>query len=41
MVVELKGLEYGERLKSLGYTALKLRRKRRDLIQLFKMEIVI
>ena len=37
MVVELKGLEYGERLKRLGYTDLELRRKRGDLIQLYKV----
>ena len=37
MVVDLKGLEYGERLKRLGYTDLELRRKRGDLIQLYKV----
>ncbi len=37
MVVELKGLEYGERLKRLGYTNLELRRKRGDSIQLYKV----
>ena len=37
MVLELKGLEYGDRLKRLGYTDLELRRKRGDLIQLYKV----
>ena len=37
MVQELKGMEYGERLKKLGYTNLEMRRKRGDLIQLYKI----
>ena len=37
MVLELRGMEYGERLKKLGYTDLEMRRKRGDLIQLYKI----
>ncbi len=37
MIQELKGMEYGERLKKLGYTNLEMRRKRGDLIQLYKI----
>ena len=37
MVVGLKGMEYGKRLKRLGYTDLELRRKGGDLIQLYKV----
>ena len=37
MVQELKGLEYPERLEKLGYTDLETRRKRGDLIQLYKI----
>lgn len=37
MVTELKGLEYEERLKILGYTNLEVRRKRGDLIQIYKI----
>ena len=33
----VKRLEYGKRLNMLGYTDLELRRKRGDLIQLFKV----
>ena len=37
MVLELKGLEYVERLKRLKLTDMELRRKRGDLIQLYKI----
>jgi len=37
MVQELKGLEYPERLEKLGYTDLETRRKRGDLIKLYKI----
>ena len=37
MVMELRGLEYPERLKIMGFTDLEMRRKRGDLIQLFKI----
>ena len=37
MVLELRGMEYGERLKKLGYMYLEMRRKRGDLIQLYKI----
>lgn len=37
MVLELKGLGYEERLKRLGLTDMELRRKRGDLIQLYKI----
>ena len=37
MVLELRGMEYGDRLKKLGYTDLEMRRKRGDLIQLYKI----
>ena len=35
--MELRGLEYPERLKIMGLTDLEMRRKRGDLIQLFKI----
>ncbi len=41
MVQELKGLEYPERLEKLGYTDLETRRKRGDLIQLYKIANVL
>ena len=37
MVLELNGLEYEDRLAKLGYTDLEQRRKRGDLIQIFKI----
>ena len=37
MVIELRGMSYYQRLEKLGFTDLESRRKRRDLIQLFKI----
>ena len=37
MIIELKGLEYKERLSRLGITSLETRRKRGDLIQIYKI----
>ena len=37
MLEELRGCEYPERLRRLGYTDLETRRKRRDLIQIYKL----
>lgn len=34
MVWELRSMEYGDRLKKVGYTNLEIRRKRGDLIEL-------
>ncbi len=36
MIQELKGMEYGERLKKLGYTNLEMRRKRGTLYNYIK-----
>ena len=38
MVIELRGLEYEERLKIFGITSLETRRKRGDLLQIFKIK---
>ena len=37
MVMELRGLEYEDRLKRMSLTDLELRRKRGYIIQLFKI----
>ena len=37
MVEELMGCEYPERLRRLGYTDLETRRKRGDLVQIYKL----
>ena len=38
MVIELRGLEYEERLRVLGMTSLETRRKRGDLLQIYKIK---
>ena len=37
MVIELRSMEYEDRLKKLGLTTLESRRKRGDLIQTYKI----
>ena len=37
MVIELRGMEYEERLEALGLTTLDIRRKRGDMIQIYKI----
>ena len=37
MVIEIRSLEYEERLRVLGLTTLEERRKRGDLIQIYKI----
>ncbi len=37
MVIELRGLVYEDRLKELGITSLETRRKRGDLLQIYKI----
>lgn len=36
MVIELRGLKYEEKLMGLGLTYLETRRKRTDLLQIYK-----
>ena len=38
MVIELRGLEYEDRLRELGLTDLETRRKRGDLLQIYKIK---
>ncbi|RNA23965.1 RNA-directed DNA polymerase from mobile element jockey-like [Brachionus plicatilis] len=38
MVIELRGLEYEEKLRELGLTDLETRRKRGNLLQIFKIK---
>ena len=38
MVIELRGLEYEDRLRELGITDLETRRKRGDLLQIYKIK---
>ena len=37
MVIELRGMEYEERLKVLGFKTLDIRRKKGDMIQIYKI----
>ena len=37
MVIELRGMVYEERLKELGITSLETKRKRGDLLQIYKI----